>query len=110
MTYHTTFPDEKTLKSIVKKRFNYNKEIEPHFSDDFIKAAIDHFVEIRELGLRKKPSTAEFLAWITMLKTLSLDVRKNQKNIQKSYTVLAKNYEDLQKIIDFLHDKEKIEP
>jgi len=101
--YHISFPGDTELKNIVKKRFA-NMEISPDFSDEFIKAAITHFTKIRKLGLRKKPATAEFLAWITILKSLDIDITKLTKEVEKSYTVLAKSHDDLKRLKKFLKD------
>lgn len=92
--YHIPFPDEQTLAEIVRRRFG-----EAAFSHAFLKAALRHFMNIRKLGMRKPPATAEFLAWISILKALKIDldrpdeVERNRLNL--SYSVLAKTREDL---------------
>ena len=57
-------------------------------------------MEIRSNNnLRKKPATAELLAWIHLLNQLQLDVNsdidKEVSALAKSYSILAKNKQDL---------------
>lgn len=93
--YHISFPSAKQLKIIIKKRFSDH----PGFSDKFIEGAIDHFIEIRNLVKKKKPATAELLAWIRILKSLDLDINNLQSGqveaLALSYSILAKTREDL---------------
>ena len=62
-------------------------------------AAVAHFNKVRQLNLKKKPATAEFLAWLTIVKTLGIDLRGDmtaqRERLEMSYPVLAKNKEDL---------------
>jgi len=102
--YHIPFPDEAQLKDIVELRFNQSP-IEPSFSKEFVRAAIQHFLAIRKIPLKKKPATAEFLAWLTILKALQIDITPPNMMIKKSYGVLAKNVDDLKRMIKFLSDE-----
>ncbi len=94
--YHIPFPNREQLMEIVQKRFSAY----PDFTPAFIEAALDHFLEIRELALKKKPATAEFLGWIQVLQSLEIK-GKNLKDgqaeaIALSFSILAKTREDLE--------------
>jgi len=93
MFYHIPFPSEEQLEEIVKRRFGSR----PDFTPEFIRGAIHairHFSEIRELPLKKKPATAELLAWITILKSLEVDMENlktgQEDKLSLSYSILAK--------------------
>ncbi|UCH95177.1 MAG: MoxR family ATPase [Candidatus Aminicenantes bacterium] len=93
--YHIPFPSKEELKEIVQKRFFAY----PDFTAEFIEAAIEHFFEIRDQALKKKPATAEFLGWVQVLRSLDLQV-KDIKDGQTeafalSFSILAKTREDL---------------
>ncbi len=97
MFYHIEFPGGKQLEEIIRKRFG---EDYPDFTPAFIKSVISRFEKIREMDLDKIPATAEFLAWIGVLKSLEIDDVENLEPGQAealalSYSVLAKNREDL---------------
>ena len=94
--YHIPFPNREWLIKIVNNRLPLSE----NFSMGMVEAAVDHFLELRENdGLRKKPATAELLAWIHVLGKLNIDVTTNIpgeiERLKKTYTVLAKNQEDL---------------
>jgi len=93
--YHIPFPTEPQLKEIVLKRFSKY----PDFTPAFIDAAIRHFYEIRNLALKKKPATAEFLAWLGILQSLKIDLNHLESGqaeaVALSYSILAKTREDL---------------
>jgi len=101
--YHISFPDPVRLKEIVELRFKQTP-IQPGFSSLAIDAAIDHFLAIRKLTLKKKPATAEFLAWLTILNAMQIDITKPTQAIQQSYGVLAKNNDDLNRLKKFLSE------
>ena len=99
--FHIPFPDKADdLIQIVNNRVP--------LSDDFrtrmLRAAVDHFLEIRALGLRKKPATAELLSWIHVLNNLELkpdvELRDQIEALQQSYAILAKTQDDLHKILE----------
>jgi len=97
--YHITFPDPETLKDIVKRRFKENS-----FDEAFLKSAITIFEGIRKQPLRKKPSTAEFLAWISILRALKIDPSRSKASepeaVRRSFAVLAKNRDDLDHLLN----------
>ena len=109
--YHIEFPDAATLKQIVISRFGEDskrgligesQEGQAVFYGDSkrLDAAISHFEAIRkELRLKKKPATAEFLSWLSLLQALDINLAEPSEEqvslIKRSYSVLAKNMDDL---------------
>jgi MoxR-like ATPase len=111
--YHIPFPSPEELKTIVKRRFQDDPIIGQRLSDDLIDAVNDHFLDIRKhLNLKKKPATAEILAWFSILHAIDLDTETILKGLKQndpdignltekfkaSYTVLGKTYEDLKRM------------
>lgn len=97
--YHIPFPDKATLAKIVQGRL----DLSDSFKANMLQEAIDHFVEIRRSkGLRKLPATAELLAWIHILDKhkidLNSDIPEQVNRLAMSYSILAKNKEDLNKL------------
>jgi MoxR-like ATPase len=96
--YHIPFPDKDMLTTIVNTKIPLSKD----FRDNMLSGAIDYFLAIRKMGLRKKPATAELLAWIHVLNNLQLNPRTNVEaeveQLKKTYSILAKTQEDLQKM------------
>lgn len=97
--YHIPFPDRETLKKIVRTRLPLSES----FTDGMLDAAIEHFTDIREnRGLRKRPATAELLAWIHILDQQEIDLSGNiadqLSKLAMSYAILAKNKDDLEKL------------
>jgi MoxR-like ATPase len=93
--YHIPFPDRVRLREIVARRLPPDARFSPALVDH----AITHFERIRELGLRKKPSTAELLAWVRVLAKLDLDVDDlkpgEAETVAMTYSILAKGREDM---------------
>jgi len=94
--YHIPFPLEDELKKIAEKRIKGN------LAPDFVDGAVRHFFEIRKKNLKKKPGTAEFLAWICILASSQLNMggiagfdAAQKKDLLLSYSVLAKNEYDM---------------
>lgn len=95
--YHIPFPDKEQLGKIVQQHLGENST----YSDE---AFIKHFGSIRDAVKKKKPATAELIAWLRMLeidgfadagvnfKQLS---ESQKKTLRFSYAILAKNKEDL---------------
>jgi MoxR-like ATPase len=97
--FHIEFPDAAILKEIVKRRFkNQSGPYHAIIDAAFLDSAVDHFNKIRGLHLKKRPATAEFLAWITVLSNLNVTLSniktKELEKIKMSYSVLAKSKED----------------
>jgi MoxR-like ATPase len=96
--YHISFPDAERLKQIVQRRLSQTSAFTPEMLDH----AVRHFEEIREMGLKKPPATAEFLGWVRILQKVEIDV-KNPKPGQAealafSYATLAKTKEDFERL------------
>ncbi len=93
--YHIPFPDPEQLKTIIQKRFSQH----PQFTPEFLDHLIEHFYEIREIALKKKPATAECLAWVRVLQSLAIDPKNPQPGqteaLALSYSILAKTQEDM---------------
>lgn len=59
--HYIEFPDEQTLKQIVAVHY-------PNIDKELVGSAMQRFFELREVpGLKKKPSTSEFLDWLALL-------------------------------------------
>ena len=100
--FHINFPTEEELIKIVKLRLEKGSK----YSN---KQLIQHFLKIRETVKKKKPATAELISWLKVLELAnfvngSVDLRKlslKQKEVlMLSYSVIAKNKEDLELIKD----------
>lgn len=92
--HYIRFPDRDTLKSIVGVHF-------PNLHADVLKAALDVFFALRDApGLKKKPSTSEFLDWLRLL--IAEDVTAAEIDAHNATSVpmlagaLLKNEQDVQ--------------
>ncbi len=92
--HYIRFPDRETLKSIVAVHF-------PRLHAEVLRAALDAFFALRDApGLKKKPSTSEFLDWLRLL--IAEDVSAEQIDAHNATTVpilagaLLKNEQDVQ--------------
>lgn len=97
--YHIPFPDKDTLEKIITNRL----ALSDTFRSRMLTDAINHFMDIRKSkGLRKLPATAELLAWVHILDKHQIDINSDiegQLNkLAMSYSILAKNKEDLEKL------------
>jgi MoxR-like ATPase len=92
--YHLVCPTGDRLLQIVRRRLGPTS-----LSPAAIEQALRHFEQVRELGLRKKPATAELIAWLRVLDTLKIDVANPKPGerdaIALTYSILAKSKEDL---------------
>jgi MoxR-like ATPase len=98
--YHIPFPGKEELFKIVQSHLGEDSE---YAKDDEL---IKHFQKIREILTKKKPATAELIAWLRILelKNFILDGKvdfdnlttKQKKILMISYLVLAKTKEDLE--------------
>lgn len=103
--YHIAFPEQARLKEIVQRRLR----LTPAFTPDMLDHALEHFLEVRELSLKKRPATAELLSWIRVLDKLQIDVndlRPGQAEaIALTYAILAKSKEDKQLILGHMQTR-----
>ncbi len=99
--YHIPFPSPEMLLEILKNKVEA-------FGAAEIQPLIRHFELIRKgrrVKLKKNPATAELIYWAMLLQRMDLDTRKidsldslspeEQDKLKTSYSVLAKNKEDL---------------
>ena len=100
--FHIEFPNEDLLADIVRSHLGENSQ---YADEQFIR----HFVQIREAVRKKKPATAELIGWLRMLELDdfiqgSLDFnnlsREQRKLLRFSYSILAKNKDDLKILVD----------
>lgn len=99
--FHIEFPNKEKLKEILEARTFKT-------TGENLNLAIAHFEYIRQTVKRKKPSTAEFIAWMAILETMDFDFSqfKNIDNLndtakadlETSYSVLVKDKEDLKEL------------
>lgn len=92
--FHISFPDRQRLREIVRRRLDGSL-----LSPQRLEAALRHFEAIRRLALRKKPATAELLAWLRIVEEMELDPEAlrpgDLEALIFSYSVLAKSRDDL---------------
>ena len=98
--YHIPFPAKEDLMRIIRIHDILDKK----FTEKIAAKAVEYFGQMREQGLRKKPATAELLAWLHILKNRGLDPEKvaaDEKlgdRIRETFALLAKNKEDLERL------------
>lgn len=106
--YHIPFPEKKQLAEIVLSQIKSQIDDGEQGLEAYLSYLIDKFMEIRQALKRKKPATAELLAWIRMLnlegfirqrKDFDKLSAEDRETLQISYSVLAKNKEDLDVLI-----------
>jgi len=94
--YHIPFPRPDRLRAIIQNRL----ESSVNFTSKMFESAITHFEKIRSLPLKKKPATAECLAWLQVLQRLNIDVDNLKPGeaevLAFSYAALAKTKEDME--------------
>ena len=103
--YHINFPHDERLKEIVRRRLRFGSTFTPQMLDH----AIEHFEKIRELTLKKRPATAELLAWLRILEKRQIDVKNLQRGeaeaLAFTYSILSKSKEDQDLILRNLHSE-----
>ena len=107
LNFHIPSPERERLIEIVSNNFPLKAEVGEKMLED----AIDHFLRIRDaLGMSKVPATADLLAWVHLLAADGIDLKKGlegtdaeiRKRLVQSYSILAKNKEDLERLINDL--------
>ncbi|MFK7922253.1 MAG: AAA family ATPase [Bacteroidia bacterium] len=107
--YHIPFPSRERLAEIVSQ----NLDISPDFQNRMLDHAVGYFLSIRrDHGLRKKPATAELLAWIHILHQKQFDLSQEfneiearqaiENELENTLSVLTKNREDRERILESL--------
>jgi MoxR-like ATPase len=96
--YYISFPNRDRLTDIVTSRVRPDGR----FTPEMLAHAVAHFEAIREMSLKKRPATAEFLSWVRILMRMEIDVanvRPGQAEaLAFSYSVLAKDKDDLERM------------
>ena len=117
--YHVPVPKADRLTTIVARRLGITEPPRPPAGDapgvaappaaalppmerptTILANAVEHFVRLRDAGLKKKPATAELIAWVRMLVENDVDVgaqltEAQRRTLAVSYSILAKTREDL---------------
>src|SRR5438270_6699363 len=103
--YHISFPGRERLKEIVQRRLRFDSNFTPQMLDH----ALQHFEKIRDLTLKKRPATAELLAWLRILDKRKIDVSNLQRGeaeaLAFTYSILSKSKEDQDLILRNLHSE-----
>jgi len=90
--HYINFPDQETMQRIVAVHF-------PDIRQEVLSAALDTFFALRDSpGLKKKPSTSEFLDWLQLLMNESAsptDIASTRDGLPIMAGALLKNEQDL---------------
>ncbi|MGB6105844.1 MAG: MoxR family ATPase [Pusillimonas sp.] len=90
--HYINFPERDTMKEIVAVHY-------PDIRADVLRAALDTFFALRDApGLKKKPSTSEFLDWLRLLTNEAVsadDISKTTGDLPLMAGALLKNEQDL---------------
>ena len=98
--YHIPFPEKEQLLQIVESQLGERND----YADEKL---IEHFEMIRSVIKKKKPATAELFAWLRILElhhfldenvNFNLLNSRQKKVLKMSYSVLAKDKNDLKNI------------
>jgi MoxR-like ATPase len=106
--YNIPFPNSATLLRIVSSKIG-------GYTEGDIKLLIAHFEEIRggkTVRMRKNPATAELINWVALLHKAGFNAKniedpstlpkQDKATLEMSYSVLAKNRDDLKDILKML--------
>lgn len=114
--YDIPFPDSARLVEIVEARLRTYAESssEQNYGSDFVSDALDLFFRLQDGGLRKKPSTAELLDWLMVLRDLYKDadnpLTAHPDSVSRTLNSLVKMQEDqktAQRISEQWSDKKR---
>lgn len=87
--HYIEFPDEQTLKQIVAVHY-------PNIDKELVGSAMQRFFELREVpGLKKKPSTSEFLDWLALLSASNITPQYLEEGDIFLAGALIKNEQDM---------------
>ncbi|MEG2031389.1 MAG: MoxR family ATPase [Janthinobacterium sp.] len=92
--HYIKFPDKDTMEQIVAVHY-------PHLKQELLAQALQTFYEVRDVpGLKKKPSTSEFLDWLKLLlaEDIPLDALRSKDNkavVPPLHGALLKNEQDV---------------
>ena len=86
---------------VLRKAMQAHLAAFPFLDDEVRELALDRFLEIRRLALRKKPATAEFLVWLSVLSAMGEVTSRDLKRPLDELPALAtliKDRDDLSKL------------
>ncbi len=90
--HYINFPDRDTMREIVAVHY-------PDIREEVLRAALDTFFALRDApGLKKKPSTSEFLDWLRLLTNDAVtpqDIASTQGDLPLMAGALLKNEQDI---------------
>lgn len=87
--HYIEFPDEETLRQIVAVHY-------PTIDQDLIQSAMTRFYQLRDMpGLKKKPSTSEFLDWLALLSASNITPQYLEEGDVFMAGALIKNEQDM---------------
>jgi MoxR-like ATPase len=87
--HYIEFPDTDTLKQIVAVHY-------PDIDKELVASAMNRFFELRDIpGLKKKPSTSEFLDWLALLSASNITYQSLDKGDLLLTGALIKNEQDM---------------
>jgi MoxR-like ATPase len=95
--YHIVFSKELLEKAVRKRK----EEEFPELSEGFLALALERFLALRELNLRKPPATAEFLLWLRVLASrtgVSLPTLSQNLSALPYLSLLIKDRQDLRRL------------
>lgn len=95
--FHRIVFDEKLIEEIVAAR---QVEDFPKIHDDVRRRAIEVFIQVRDAGLRKMPSTAELLAWLRVLYAREVEATALEGPLAElpHLEILVKSQDDLDEL------------
>lgn len=98
--YHLDPPGYEELREIVRRRLG-SDDVRNGEMQDWMERAIERFLEIRGLPLKKVPSTGELLRWLQVLAQIkrSGDGPFTSAEFPHTLSVLAKTREDRERLI-----------
>jgi len=101
--YHIQFPDETRLSQIIEARLG------TFANHDFLNQALALFSQLRDGNLRKKPSTAELLNWLMVLRKMYSDadnpIAEYPDSVSDTLSSLVKMKEDQERAQHILEIK-----
>jgi MoxR-like ATPase len=101
--YHIPFPSRERLREIIRLRV-WGPD-GPH-NQAWLDSALEFFLKIRSLELRKPPATAELINWVQALEQWGVaagqSLRQSHESLKKSVSTLAKTREDFDELSRFV--------
>lgn len=99
--YHIQFPKGERLRGIVKAQLGAKTQ----YTDTLLDELLERFDIVREEAVRKRPATAELIAWLRMLELRGIaekDLSKDRKKalLLENLSILVKTQEDSEAILD----------